>query len=913
MSIQTQKKSITFQTFLKYTALFILIFTIIYSAFFFQGKTFIWKNDGFHQHYPFFREYLTIIRTFFETGDWQSWDWNIGLGADTLITYGYYVVGDPFVYLGLLFPKGSEELAFHVIMFVRIWCVGASFLFYARKMALSHQSALIGSLMYAFSHPVIYDVVRHPFFIHPMIFFPLLCLGIEKVFNKESGVFFVIMVAISAASNFYFFYMLTWMIFLYALVRYNSVIKEKSWIDFFKWVAYFIGLYLIGLLIASGIFIPLVYGFLNASRSPSLPPISLFLYPLHYYGLLIINSITPGTIYWTIGGLSIVSVFSLPFLIHRRKQRSGLFWTFIILSIMLIFPIFGSLMNGMSGPYNRFSFILPFYLALSTAFFLDNSHELTSADITWMRRLMLGFSIIYIGATIVTNDYFLYLTPVILGWIIYGTIHFYQNKQLASQSFQRAMFGFVVLNVTANALIFYLPFGKNAAAGTEDYGTIDETYKNVFQGVEKKLPEDELYRIGVTSHNNHVRNQYAYINKAGTNSYASLSNGAVAEFAQFLEASSYQIIQPLRNGIDDRRIVNQALGVKYILTDKKYTDYFPSNYAINSELSDTGAGIIVAETENETPFAYVETDSILRSEAEKLHPIQREALLEDTVILEEEHDEIETISKKPSLETHEGMWESSENIKGLENLQLNEPMKITVEEKHSQMTLTFDQPEDLVGQEVFIYFEGINFEPPETPIGIPESTAFRLKATYNKQEKSVLQSDRYTFSSYFKRENILIHLNEVKTAEDTLTVEFQNAGNYSFDNVSVVSRPFDKKLVTKQAQEKNKQALEIESFSNGRIEGAVNAAESGMLVTNIPYTSGWQAYIDGQEVSTEKVNIGFVGVPISEGEHKVEFVYQTPFLKLGVIMTGIGVVILIGYEIIYRRYLKNRYYTETRF
>src|SRR5699024_8775628 len=84
----------------------------------------------------------------------------------------------------------------------------------------------------------------------------------------------------------------------------------------------------------------IVYCFLYASRSPILAPISLFLYPLHYYGLLIINSITPGTIYWTIGGLSIVSVFSLPFLIHRRKQRSGLFWTFIILSIMLIFPIF---------------------------------------------------------------------------------------------------------------------------------------------------------------------------------------------------------------------------------------------------------------------------------------------------------------------------------------------------------------------------------------------------------------------------------------------------------------------------------------------------------------------------------------------------------------------------------------------
>src|SRR5699024_7998573 len=83
-----------------------------------------------------------------------------------------------FVYFALLCTKVSEEFAFHSIMFVRNWCVDASFLFYAKKMNLSHLSALMGSIMYAFSHPVIYYVVRYPFFIHPMIFFPHICLGI---------------------------------------------------------------------------------------------------------------------------------------------------------------------------------------------------------------------------------------------------------------------------------------------------------------------------------------------------------------------------------------------------------------------------------------------------------------------------------------------------------------------------------------------------------------------------------------------------------------------------------------------------------------------------------------------------------------------------------------------------------------
>src|SRR5699024_4589178 len=297
-------------------------------------------------------------------------------------------------------------------------------------------------------------------------------------------------------------------------------------------------------------------------------------------------------------------------------------------------------------------------------------------------------------------------------------IQYTQNKKWTIISFQRLMTFFVLLNLTVNGLIFYSPFGKNAVSGTEDYGTIDEAYLNVFDGVDQNLPTDSRYRIGVTSHNNHVRNQYAYINKPGTNSYASLTNGAVAEFAQFLEASSYQIIQPLRNGIDDRRIVTQSLGVKYILTEEKYADYLPSDYTINPELSVEDSDMLVAETENEAPFAYVETNGLSHAEAQKLHPVQREQLLADAVILEEASKaNLATPAEFSELNIHEGQWGEAEHIRGQENLSLNEPMEITVDEANSEMTLTFDRPEELIGQEAFIYFENIEFTPPKASFG----------------------------------------------------------------------------------------------------------------------------------------------------------------------------------------------------
>lgn len=889
MTTQSQKKTVNHQTFLKYTGLFLLLSAMIFSVFFVQGKTFIWEGDGFHQHYPFFREYLTILRNFFETGNWQSWDWTIGLGQDTLITYGYYVVGDPFVYLGLLFPPGSEELAFHVLMLVRIWAVGASFLLYAKKMSFSHYSALAGSIMYTFSHYVIYNVVRHPFFIHPMIFFPLLCLGIEKIFKKESGVFFSLMVAISAASNFYFFYMLTWMIFLYALIRYPSLVSKKGWKSFFSWFGYFIGLYLIGLLVSAMIFLPVVYGFLNASRAPGGTGISMIVYPLHYYGLLLLNSITPGTIYWTVGGFSVIGLLSLPFLAKRRKLKPGLFWGFVIIGIMLLFPFFGSLMNGMSGPYNRFTFVLPFYIALATAYFMEKQQDLTATDLTWMRRLLLAFSILYVLVSFTTGDYLLYLTPVLIGWLAYGFIQARLSNKLANKRFQQIIIGLIALNFVGNTLNFYLPHGKNAISETEDYGTIDEAYANVFEGVEENLPGNELYRTGVTSRNNHVRNQYAYLDLPGTTSYTSLTNGAVADFSNMIESSQYQVIQPLRNGIDDRRMANQALGVKYILTAEENAAYLPPDYEINPSLSSEEAGMMVAETENAAPFAYVETRGIQEENLKELHPVQRESLLAEAVILEDENT-LQTVEEIPPLETHKGQWEQ-------------EPSNIQIEEENTHVTFIFEEPEDLIGQEVFLYFEGVDYQGPETSFGVPTPSSYRLNVAFNGQEKTALQSDEYTFSSYFKRENILFSLNEVTSLEESLTVEFEDIGHYRFDNVAVVSRPYDTEEASRVAEEKNERALEIEHFSNEEVVGSVVADEDGMLVTSIPYSSGWQAYVDGEENPTDKVNIGFIGVPLEAGEHEVEFVYQTPFLKAGTIVSGLGLAMLIGYAVVNRRFL----------
>ena len=502
--------------------------------------------------------------------------------------------------------------------------------------------------------------------------------------------------------------------------------------------------------------------------------------------------------------------------------------------------------------------------------------------------MMILFTLGYGILTFVTHEYFLYLTPLVVGW---GTFYVWASAHdglLKPKTVKQWILGLVLFNLSTNALIFYLPFGKNAITGTEDYGTIDAAYENVFAGVEKNLPKDEWYRVGVSSQNPHVRNHYAWLDLNGLNSYASLTNGKLSDFSRMIENSQYQTIQPLRSGIDDRRIANEAMGVRYIVTEIENEPYLPASYEVSESLSDFEAGVLVAETANARPFAYVESDYVLTEELVEMHPVQRENMLERAVFLDESQPNMQPLFIPPAVISHQGYWETFDGVAIESRVLLNEGVDFTVNKNDSVLVLQFENPERFVGQEVFLYFEGISYTPPETFPGARENTGYTINTYFNEQVKASTQVNKYSFSSYFERENILIHLNEVTEPQLSLGLQFEDKGHYQFDKVTVVSRPYMPAQSSSFANRMQKSGLDLEIFSDEYVKG-IAKSDGGMLVTSIPFSNGWTVLVDGEEVEKEKVNVGFIGVPLEAGEQVIEFVYDTPFLKIGLLGTMIGI------------------------
>lgn len=111
---------------------------------------------------------------------------------------------------------------------------------------------------------------------------------------------------------------------------------------------------------------------------------------------------------------------------------------------------------------------------------------------------------------------------------------------------------------------------------------------------------------------------------------------------------------------------------------------------------------------------------------------------------------------------------------------------------------------------------------------------------------------------------------------------------------------------------KNRIAAGVSSF---RITGDGFAARTEyetaeLVVFSVPYDSGWSATVNGEPAEVEKVNGGLCAIRVNAGICNIEFTYETPGAKLGLICTIGGAALLgIYLAVIYgfKRHKPQRY------
>ena len=194
--------------YLLYTLVFGVISFFIYYQFAGNGKSLVWSHDGIPQHLnslAYYGRYLReVLHTIFVEHKLElpMWDMNIGYGSDILTTLHYYVIGDPLTLLSVFVPENKTEVLYEILIFLRIYLAGISFSIFCFYHKNPKQATFMGTLIYIFAGWTIYAAMKHPYFSNPMIYLPLVLMGIDKIYKREKPWLFIWTTAVSAMSNF---------------------------------------------------------------------------------------------------------------------------------------------------------------------------------------------------------------------------------------------------------------------------------------------------------------------------------------------------------------------------------------------------------------------------------------------------------------------------------------------------------------------------------------------------------------------------------------------------------------------------------------------------------------------------------------------------------------------------------------
>lgn len=87
---------------------------------------------------------------------------------------------------------------------------------------------------------------------------------------------------------------------------------------------------------------------------------------------------------------------------------------------------------------------------------------------------------------------------------------------------------------------------------------------------------------------------------------------------------------------------------------------------------------------------------------------------------------------------------------------------------------------------------------------------------------------------------------------------------------------------------------EVRSEANAKVTLRARMASPGLVVLNDHWAQGWGVSVDGRSAAALRVNGVMRGVRVPAGEHRVVWRYRIPGIRLGAILSAMGLLIIAG-------------------
>lgn len=936
----------------EYTILFIFLALCIFGTYLVTGHTFILSKDALNQHLPLLAKYREALVSFFHHPRLNFWSWQMGLGSDTFQVYSYYTIGDIFSYLALLFPAAKITLAYQVINVIRMYCVGLAFVYFAQHFKFRNSVILMGATTYLVNSFLLYACIAQPFFTTPFIIFPLIVVQIERILQEGSpwplaGAFTWMLV-----SNYYLAYVLGIGSFLYLVLRVGTHYRRT--LNYGKALLKLAFATITSVLLSAVLLVPEIIAVTNSTRTGSLFANGLKTYPLYYYLFLPKSLINGGQWYfmfWSALGIVSIGFIALVYIFSRPRKYPLLTISLGLALIMLLVPAVGAFFNGMMSASNRWTLLIYLPLAMAVCILAENIPTLdqkTMAVLSWAT----GIYLIVLIATFFfdnENDIFMPVIFLIGSLMVIWLIHL--NK-LAHP--YRWLLAITMLNAGVNAIYAAFPYNGDFSSSMLSRGEYQAITSNRYGNLDQDLKNNSFYRVSTISQNKIIDGPNLDNDLTSglhnIDSYYSLQNKYLGQFNTSLQNNQYQANIPIRQA-DDRTIMNNFFGVKYLFVQSNgdnatkipagyfldkatdpvinYDEGQPSNPQSKDEFVPTQT--MRYKTNYAFPLLYWQDNYISKKDYQSLSPTEKERVLA-TGVLVDKQEKLRGM-KAAKLKTHVYPLKSE-----LVSNRLNKvnPAKLTYTD--SEETYQLQLPElqskkmqqKLKGSELHIEFSKIKY----TPFSMKEQIAYEqahLKETVLNPGNVINQ--RYTHYRYWRYHilngspDISFKLN-VGSKFGTATIEQARQSTLSLfkhvTNSTLNIGYYDGKLPTsltfqpsklgtyelkyrvvaekldnnyyREVKTLQRHRLEDVKFKRNQVQGTIKTTRPGVLTSSIPYSTGWSVKVNGKKTTTLRTNQAFLGVYLPAGTHHVTFSYELPGIKLGVLLSliGLGWTILAG-------------------
>lgn len=929
-----------------YSILFFLIGVIVFLPFLIFKRTLIWNSDGYLQWYAILSKVKNIVFDFFEGRGFSFWGWDTGLGSDLIGDYAM-VLCDPFSYLAVFFEDKYLDVAYSVIVILKMYLAGMVILGFTRYHKKKDWVCILCALGYVFCA---WSVVclRHDFFMSQLILFPLLIWGVDRVDDRKSPVLLIFSVMASVVSSLYFSYMSALFVVIYVVMKYFLQEGNKSLRDFFSRMLRFI-LYAIigGVFLAGPILFPVFSSLLQASTGsgidyqflPDLKQVLRFIPALAGTGDVNGN--------YSILGTNMLFVSLIPAIILLRKKRKTSFYMFLLCALFVLLPFVQSILNGMSYASGRWCYVFCFFFVFAVSDCLDTFPGCTEQ---YKKGIKIWFGIIFVASllagivfkAISVYELFVVFLNLAFGSYIVTSMIKGPDKMIQNNIWgNKRLIAAMIVNITILPLIAIYPGYGNGVATYMSQGACYDIYKSTALKTASEIKDEDFYRVDTVDHpgNNGIMVREAHT-PANTNifwqipsiyEYLSTINANWIHFNQLLGNSSGSFRRVCIYSNDNRSRMDFLLGVRYFLSDDRWNPQSQyAGYGFKNIKQEEDVNIL--KSPYKAGLGYVFNRFISESDFMKYSEVEREQLLMQCVELKDEDvGQVSVPEADPSeltvqkdivpaiLSDEDGIVIQGNTFKISEK---GKKIKVKPEKKvfDSEVYIVFknfkkkrsspeelwriqnEEPNDgpdtipLAGEDALQYYNYLSNYLSYSPYG---DFSIILTNPNNGIRKRIFSAEGEA-QGIRDNENYMVNMGYYNKFDGEIICEFGTLGEYSFDDVYIIPVPVNS--YKEQAAKLSKNRFKVKSNRGDYIKGSVSSETDGILYLSILYNQGWKVYVDGNQVDKVfRINTAFTGVELSVGDHVIELVYRPMGYPYSFALFAIGLFMTIIIALYFKR------------